>query len=79
MWTALQPAIHRVLAAQHDYIGHLNTEIQELRIVTERRIRELEITKQSVKDHAAVFSVVRRVPAEIFARSPCMAVTHAAD
>ncbi|KAJ7893246.1 hypothetical protein B0H13DRAFT_1886391 [Mycena leptocephala] len=48
----IQPVIQRVLSAQHDYIGHLNTEIQELRIATERRIQELEITKQSVKDHA---------------------------
>jgi hypothetical protein len=59
------PTIHHIISAGRDRIAHLQTEISELRIAMERRIRELAETKDRVKKHAAIFSVVRRVPMEI--------------
>ncbi|KAJ7894808.1 hypothetical protein B0H13DRAFT_1624636, partial [Mycena leptocephala] len=57
------PGIQHILAAGRDRIARLQTEISEL--PTEQAIQELEETKESVRKHAEILSVVRRIPAEI--------------
>ncbi|KAJ7831133.1 hypothetical protein B0H14DRAFT_3143277 [Mycena olivaceomarginata] len=57
-------AIQRSLSAQHARIKQLESEIQELRRVTEQRIRELQETEERAESYAAALSPIRRVPAE---------------
>ncbi|KAF7362733.1 hypothetical protein MVEN_00622600 [Mycena venus] len=59
------PGVRHIVSAERNRIERLQTEILELQKALERRMQELEETKASLKNHTAILSAVRRVPAEI--------------
>ncbi|KAJ7480374.1 hypothetical protein B0H11DRAFT_2280651 [Mycena galericulata] len=59
------PTIQHVLVAERDRIERLRTEIAELRLATQSRVKELKEIEETFKNHKKIMSPVRRVPAEI--------------
>ncbi|KAK6996553.1 hypothetical protein R3P38DRAFT_1966666 [Favolaschia claudopus] len=70
------PYIHDILSTGQSEVDDLNIQIGHVVVALARLVRKRDITVENIRQHRAVLSPVRRLPAELVCEIGLLSVTH---